>query len=257
MTLTEKAADLRRLHDDPALLILINVWDVISATVVAALPGCRALATASHSIAATHGYPDGEQIPRDLMIQAVGQIAAATELPVTADLEAGYGDAAETVRRAIGVGIVGANLEDQMRPFEDAVAAVEVAVGAGAAEGVDFILNARTDAFLKAGDRDPEAVLTDAIARGKAFLDVGATCVFVPGVKDEQVIKRLVDGLGARKVSLIAGPGSLAPADFQDLGVARVSLGPWSQRIALTALADTGAAMLAGAAFPDGVRPLN
>ena len=144
-----------------------------------------------------------------------------------------------------------------MRPFDDAVAAVDAAVSAGAAEGVDFILNARTDAFLKAGDRDPEAVLTDAIARGRAFLDVGATCVFVPGVKDEQTIKRLVDGIGARKVSLIAGPGSLAPADFQDLGVARVSLGPWSQRIALTALADAGAAMLGGGSFPAGVRPLN
>jgi 2-methylisocitrate lyase-like PEP mutase family enzyme len=257
MTLSDKAAELRRLHDDPELLVLINVWDVISATVVADLPGCRALATASHSIAATHGYPDGEQIPRDLMISAVGQIAAAVGLPVTADLEAGYGDPAETVRRAIAVGVVGANLEDQMKPFADAVAAVDAAVSAGSAEGVDFIVNARTDAFLKAGDRDPEAVLADAVARGRAFLDVGATCVFVPGVKDEQVIKRLVDGIGARKVSLIAGPGSMAPADLQDLGVARISLGPWSQRIALTALADAGAAILAGGAFPSGVRPLN
>ena len=113
----------------------INVWDVISATVVADLPGCEALATASHSIAASLGYPDGEQIPRDLMISAVGQIAAAVELPVTADLEAGYGDAAETVRRAIAVGIVGANLEDQMKPFDDAVAAVEAAVSAGLPRG--------------------------------------------------------------------------------------------------------------------------
>ena len=256
MSLTAKAADLRRLHDDPDLLVLVNVWDVISATVVADLPGCRALATASHSIAASHGYPDGEQIPLDLMIATVGRIAAAVDLPVTADLEAGYGNPGETVRRAVAVGIVGANLEDQMRPFDDAVAAVEAAVEAGAAEGVDFVLNARTDAFVKAGDRDREDVLTDAIARGRAFLEVGAACVFVPGVKDEPTIKRLVDGIGARKVSLIAGPGSLAPADFQDLGVARVSLGPWAQRIALTALADSGASILAGSRFPEGIRAL-
>ena len=79
----------------------------------------------------------------------------------------------------------------------------------------------------------------------------------MPGVKDEPTIKRLVDGIGARKVSLIAGPGSLAPAAFQDLGVARVSLGPWSQRVALTALAEVGESMLGGGSFPDGVRPLN
>lgn len=257
MSLNDKASELRRLHDDPELLVLIDVWDVITATVVASLPGCRALATASHSIAALYGYPDGEQIPRDLMLEAVGRIASAVHLPVTADLEAGYGDAGETVRRAIGVGIVGANLEDQMKPFDEAVAAVEAAVAAGAAEGLDFVLNARTDAFIRAGDRDPEAVLADAVARGRAFLDAGATCVFVPGVKDEPTIKRLVDGIGARKVSLIAGPGSLAPAAFQDLGVARVSVGPWSQRVALTALAEVGESMLGGGSFPDGVRPLN
>jgi 2-methylisocitrate lyase-like PEP mutase family enzyme len=88
----DKAAELLRLHTDPELLVLVNVWDVISATVVAELPGCRALATASHSIAASYGYSDGEQIPLDDMITAVGRIAAAVDLPVSADLEAGYGE---------------------------------------------------------------------------------------------------------------------------------------------------------------------
>ncbi len=256
MTATDRAATLRQLHEDPELLVLVNVWDVASARVVAAVPGCRALATASHAIAAMYGYEDGENIPRELMLEAVGRIAAAVDLPVTADLEAGYGDAAETIRRAISVGVVGANLEDQMRPFDEAVAAVRSAVDVGSAEGLDFVLNARTDAFLLAGDREPEAVLAEAIERGRAFLDVGATCVFVPGVKDETVIKRLVDGLGAQKVSLIAGPGSPPPATLQDLGVARVSQGPWSQRLALTALADASAAVYGGSAFPEGIRPL-
>jgi 2-methylisocitrate lyase-like PEP mutase family enzyme len=115
MRLDAKATALRRLHDDPELLVLVNVWDVISATVIADLPGTTALATASHSIAASHGYPDGEKIPLDLMIAAIGRIAAAVDIPVSADLEAGYGNAGETVRRAIGAGIVGANLEDEMR----------------------------------------------------------------------------------------------------------------------------------------------
>ncbi len=130
MTTTEKAAELLRLHTDPALLVVVNVWDAITAKVVADA-GSTALATASHSIAATLGYPDGEQIPRDLMIDMVGRIAAAVDIPVSADLESGYGDAGDTVRRAIGVGIVGANLEDRMQPLTDSVAAVAAAVEAG------------------------------------------------------------------------------------------------------------------------------
>jgi 2-methylisocitrate lyase-like PEP mutase family enzyme len=256
MTLDNKAAELLRLHTDPELLVLVNVWDVISATVVAELPGCHALATASHSIAASYGYPDGEQIPLDDMITAVGRIAAAVELPVSADLEAGYGDAGTTVRRAIGVGIVGANLEDQMKPLDEAVAAVTAAVQAGEAEGVPFVLNARTDAYLKAGDRAPEDVLADAIVRGRAFLDAGAACVFVPGKLDATTVGRLVEGIGERKVSVIAVPGSVPQAELATLGVARVSFGPWSQRVALTALADVGADLLAGGALPSGVRQL-
>ncbi|MEI5582840.1 isocitrate lyase/phosphoenolpyruvate mutase family protein, partial [Agromyces sp. CCNWLW208] len=93
------AAELRRLHDDPHLLQVVNVWDVASARAVAALPETRALATASHAIAATFGYPDGERIPVDLMLDMVGRIAAAVDVPVSADLEAGYGDPGETVRR--------------------------------------------------------------------------------------------------------------------------------------------------------------
>jgi 2-methylisocitrate lyase-like PEP mutase family enzyme len=127
------AGDLLRLHTDPELLVMVNVWDVASAKVVAALPGCRALATASYSIAASAGYPDGESIPLDEMIGVVGRIVDAVELPVSADLEAGYGDPAQAVRRAIGVGAVGGNLEDQMRPFVEAVKAVEASVAAAQA----------------------------------------------------------------------------------------------------------------------------
>jgi 2-methylisocitrate lyase-like PEP mutase family enzyme len=256
MTVADKAAELRRLHDDPALLVMVNVWDVISATTLAGLDGCRAIATASHSIAAAAGYPDGEHIPRDEMLQAAGRIAAAVEVPVSADLEAGYGDAGETVRRAIGLGIVGANIEDEMRPFDDAVAAVAAVTAAADAEGVPFALNARTDAFLRAGDRDRDDVIADAIARGRAFLDAGATCVFVPGRLDEPTVERLVEGIGERKISVICVPGSPPLGTLERLGVARISLGPWSQRIALTAWADAAAGILKGASLPEGVRPI-
>ena len=257
MSLNDKAAQLRRLHSDPELLVLVNVWDVISAKVVADLPGTAALATASHSIAASHGYPDGEKIPLDQMLAAIGRITAAVDLPVSADLEAGYGDAGLTVRKAIGVGAVGGNLEDQMRPLYEAVSAVAAAVKAGSDEGVQFVLNARTDAFLKGADRDPADVVADAIERGRAFLDAGADCVFVPGRLDAATTRHLVEGLGERKLSVIGVPGSITPAEYAELGVARISYGPWIQRATLTALADLGAHLLAGGTLPAGVRPLN
>lgn len=256
-TLGAKASELLRLHTEPDLLVVVNVWDVVSATVVAAQPGCRAVATASHSIAATMGYPDDEHIPVDLMIDMVGRIAAAVDLPVTADLEAGYGDPGETVRRAIGVGVVGANLEDRMAPLADSVAAVGAAVRAGEAEGVPFVLNARTDAFLRVGDRPPADVLADAIERGRAFLEAGAACVFVPGLLDEPTVRALVEGIGERRLSVINVPGSLPQARLAELGVARVSFGPFIQRATLTGLADLATALLAGGALPDGIRPLN
>jgi 2-methylisocitrate lyase-like PEP mutase family enzyme len=254
--IADKAAELRRLHDAPELLVMVNVWDVISATTLASLDGCRAIATASHSVAAAAGYPDGEQIPRDEMLEAVRRIAAAVDVPVSADLEAGYGDAAETVRRAIGAGAVGANIEDEMRPFDEAVAVVEAVAAAAGTEGVPFALNARTDAFLRAGDRDRDEVVEEAIRRGRAFLDAGATCVFVPGRLDEPTIERLVAGIGERKLSVIGVPGSPPLPTLERLGVARVSFGPWSQRIALTAWADAAAGILHGGSLPEGVRPI-
>jgi 2-methylisocitrate lyase-like PEP mutase family enzyme len=253
-----RATELLALHRDPALLTLVNVWDVVSARVVAGIEGTRALATASHSIAASHGYEDGENIPVTEMIDAVGRIAAATSLPVTADLEGGYGDAAETIRRAIGVGIVGANIEDQMKPLAEAAAQVEAVMKVAAAEGVpDFVLNARTDAFVKGAGRDPADVLADAVERGRAFLDAGAPVVFVPGALDEAQVGTLVDALGAQRLSVIGIPGAPPLARLEELGVARVSYGPLPQRVALTALASLVEEVHRGGGVSPDTRPLN
>ena len=255
-SLAPKATELLRLHHAPEILQLVNVWDVVSASVVAAVRGTTALATASHSIAATFGYEDGENIPLDLMLEMVGRIVAATDLPVTADLEGGYGDPAETVRRAIGSASSAPTSRTRCARRRGR-RNVEAVMRAAEAEGVDFVLNARTDAFLKGRDRDPAEVLADAIERGRAFLDAGAPVVFVPGLLDEPTVTALVEGIGWNKVSVINVPGSLAPATLQELGVARISYGPWTQRVALTALADATAAVLAGGALPEGTRALN
>ena len=257
-SLENKAAELLRLHRDPTLLTVVNVWDSISAKVVADTPGTSALATASHSIAASWGYEDGEQIPVDTMIEAVGRIAAATTLPVTADLEGGYGDAAETVRKAIGVGIVGANIEDQLKPLDEAVRSVAAVMDAAIAEGVpDFVLNARTDAFVKAGDRDPAGVLADAVERGRAFLDAGAPTVFVPGRLDEEQVATLVEAFGPQRLTTIGIPGGPSLARLEELGVARVSYGPMPQRVALTALQELVEEVQRGGGVPASMRPLN
>ncbi|MGO2684257.1 isocitrate lyase/PEP mutase family protein [Microbacterium sp.] len=256
MTAADKAQKLRSLYDAPQILRVVNIWDVVSATAVADLPETAALATAGHSIAATYGYPDG-QIPRELMIDMIGRIAASTDLPVSADLDDGYGDAGETTRLAIGAGIVGANVEDRLKPLAESVAAVEAIVKAGEAEGVPFALNARTDAFVRAGDRPIEESITDAIERGRAFLEAGATCVFVPGILNADVTTQLVDGIGRGKISVIGLPGALTAAEYEALGVARISYGPMIQRVGLTAVQDVAASLYADGVIPEGTRALN
>ena len=119
------------------------------------------------------------------------------------------------------------------------------------------MVNARTDAFLKSADKDSEAVLADAIERGRAYLGAGASTFFVPGKLDEPTVIRLVEALGTQTVNVIGAPGSLSLATLERLGVARVSYGPWSQNVALTALATLAQDVYAGGALPEGTRKLN
>lgn len=257
-TPAQRAQTLSELHAAPEILRLVNVWDVVSAEAVLALPETRAIATAGHSIAATFGYQDGTDIPLDIVLDMVGRVVrVAGDVPVTADLDAGFGDPGETTRRAIGVGAVGANIEDRLQPLADSVAAVEAIVRAGEAEGVPFALNARTDAFVKAGDRSTEESIADAIERGRAYLAAGADLVFVPGVLDADITRQLVAGIGDRKISVIGLPGALTAREYEDLGVARISYGPTTQRVALTALQDVAQQLYANGTIPASTRPLN
>lgn len=253
-----RARTLLDLHTAPEILVLANVWDVASARAVAATAGVGALATASHSIAATFGYEDGENIPLALHLDMVGRIVGAVDVPVTMDFEGGYGDAGDTARRAIDIGVVGGNLEDRMKPLDQAVAAVEAVLAAGRAAGIDFVLNARTDAALKMVDAGRGEVLDEVVRRGRAYLEAGAPVVFVPGLVDPDEIITVVRALGPQKVSVISVPGASLPTrELQDLGVARVSTGPYTQRVALTALQDATTELLAGGALPGSTRALN
>ncbi len=258
--LAAQAKTLLDLHRAPEILVLANAWDVVSAKAVAALEGTRAIATPSHGIAATFGYDDGEQIPLDLHLDMVARIASAVHVPVTMDMEAGYGDAGETTRRAIAAGAVGGNLEDQLKPLDEAVAAVEASLRAARDAGVEgFVLNARTDAFVRAPEgQSADDTLAEALKRSKAYLEAGAPVVFIPRLAQREHVEAVVGELGRGVVTLIAIPGvSLPVRELEALGVARVSTGPFTQRVALTALQDAAAELLAGGVLPAGTRALN
>ena len=248
----ERAERLRELHRPGDPLVLVNVWDVASARTVAAAEGCRAIATASWSIAAAHGYADGQQIPLELMLAAIERIASAVDLPVTADIEAGFGESpaevAETVAAVIAAGAVGVNLEDRLRPAGEHAATLAAVRERGDREGVPLVINGRTDEFLL-GERR----LDEAIARGRAYLDAGADCFFVPGLIDLGDTRRLVEELDGAPVNVLAIPASPPLAELAAAQVARVSFGPGPMGVAYAALGEAAAELLAMGGYPPGL----
>ena len=175
---------------------------------------------------------------------------------MTADLEGGYGNAPETIRRAIGLGVVGANIEDQLKPVDEAARQVEAIMKVAEQEGVDFVLNARTDAFHLGRGNDPADNLRVAIERGRAYLDAGAPVVFVPAILDEAQILQLVEAYGPQRLTTIGIPGN-PPRDWQqEHGVARTSYGPLSQNVALTALQELVEEVHRGGGTPPNLRIL-
>ncbi|MFJ5698650.1 isocitrate lyase/phosphoenolpyruvate mutase family protein [Arthrobacter sp. NPDC093139] len=256
LSTSDRAQQLKALYEAPEILRVVNVWDAISAATVAALPETKVIATAGHSIAAAHGYADG-LMPLQIALAGIKTVVDAVDVPVTADLDDGYDNPAETIRRAIGLGVVGANVEDRLRPFDEAVARVHAIVEAANDEGVTFQLNARTDAIVRGGDRPIRNSIDDAIYRGRAYLDAGAALVFVPRALTRKVIEPLVDGLGRGKLSVIGAPGALPAAELEELGVARISYGPFPQRVALRALRDLATDLYGTGVVPVDTPPLN
>ena len=240
--LSAQAEALRALHLGEDLLVLANVWDVASARLVAGL-GHPAIATASAAVTASLGYPDEDSIPADEMFGAVGRIAAAVEVPVTADLEAGYGlEPEELAGRLLGAGAVGLNLEDTDHHGENELVDehmhakwLRAVKDAARAAGVDVVLNARVDVFLRGGELD------DAVRRGRLYAEAGADCVYPILVRGQDAIRRLVEEVGA-PVNVLVMPGGLKLAELAELGVARASFGAGLMRVAIEAAAEQASA---------------
>ena len=243
-----KAMAFRALHGSGKTLVLPNAWDVASARVFEEA-GFGAIATTSAGVAFSLGYPDGEKISREEMLARAGRIARAVKVPVTADVEAGYGfrpeDAARTASEVIAAGAVGMNLEDATGdpayPLVDLPLQLERirAVKAAALKtGVLLVLNARTDVFLaQVGEAATRYV--ESARRLLAYRDAGADCVFLPGVTDRETIGRIVRDLQC-PVNILVGPGSPTIAELQSLGVARVSVGSSAMRATLGLLKRIG-----------------
>src|SRR5229473_5350214 len=248
----EKAEQFRKLHGGPRVLVLPNAWDAASARVLEEL-GFPAIATTSAGVAFALGYPDGQRISRDEMLDVVARIARAVRVPVTADLEAGYGtnvkDMAETVKAAIDAGAIGMNLEDVTGDDEGSHVALPLqaekirAIRETAKSiGVPFVLNARTDIYLM--PIGPEATRFErTVERLRAYRDAGADCLFIPGLYERDTIAKLVKAVPA-PINILANPACPPMAELEKIGVARVSAGSGVMRAAMGALQRIGKEML-------------
>ncbi|WP_438489731.1 isocitrate lyase/PEP mutase family protein [Streptomyces sp. S186] len=225
-TQAERVQLFRSLHTPARPLALANAWDVASARVIEAA-GAPAIATTSAGVAWALGSPDGDVLARDRALDLIARIAEAVAVPVTADIEGGYGqDAAEVAATVVGVleaGAAGVNIEDGTRPPTELRDRLTAARAALEKAGGELFLNARIDTYLF-GLGDPATRLEDTLGRAHTYVEAGADGIFVPGVADAATIEALVAGIPV-PLNLMAGPGAPDVATLGGLGVARVSLG--------------------------------
>jgi 2-methylisocitrate lyase-like PEP mutase family enzyme len=249
----QKARDFAALHVRGNPIIIYNAWDVGSAKAIAAA-GAKAIGTGSWSVAAAYGFDDGEKIPLDLVLDNASRIAGAIDIPLTLDFEGGYArggrELESNIRRVIEAGVVGINFEDRiidtraLYSAEEQAERVRVIRRAADAAGVPLFINARTDVFLSNDVGRHADLVGEAIERGRAYVAAGASGIFVPGIRDEDLIRRVCAGLTV-PVNVIFLP-ELPPRDrLAAAGVGRISYGPRPYRETMARLTDAARAAIA------------
>ncbi len=244
MTQSEKAARLLKLHQGPKMLVLANAWDVAIARLVERA-GFPAVATSSAAVANSLGYPDGQRIQRDEMMDVVKRIAAKVSVPVSADLESGYGTTPgaveETARAMIEAGAVGLNFEDSTgdakRPLfgvPEQMEKIQRLRATGEKLGVHIVINARTDVYLEEVG-EPSSRFHNAVQRANAYRQAGADCLFIPCVDDAETIGKLVKAIEG-PINILVRPKSPSIVELERLGVARASFGSWPMRAVMGVL---------------------
>jgi len=233
MTQQQKCERFKRMHTEENILLLPNAWDAGTAALMESL-GFLAIATTSAGIAFANGYPDNETMQREKMLAAVARIIERVDIPVSVDLESGYGNSAadvgDTVSQIIIAGGAGANIEDykgKLLPIEEATERILAAKQAVDKSGLLFVLNARTDCFLRLKKMSVAECLKQTIERAHAYIAAGADCIFVPGVTDKSMIATLVKEVKVPLNILGAYSGTSAGSlsELSALGVKRVSIG--------------------------------
>jgi 2-methylisocitrate lyase-like PEP mutase family enzyme len=236
-----RAIQFRQLHSGPSILILGNAWDAASARIFEQA-GFPAIATTSSGVAASLGYPDGQHISRDMLIEVVRHITRVVSHPVTVDIEAGFGktiqEVLQTIELIIEAGAVGINIEDTTKVEERGLVEISYQVELlkaiqelSSSLDMPLVINARTDVFLLPSD-DPATRLEQAVQRGNAYLQAGADCIFPIGASDAQTIGDLIRSING-PINILAGPTTPSIPELAQLGVARVSFGAGQMRAAL------------------------
>lgn len=247
-----KAIQFRHLHYGPPILVLPNAWDAASACILEQA-GFPAIATTSSGVAASLGYPDGQQISREMMVEGVEHMTRVVQCPVTVDIEAGYGDTIEevlsTVEAVISAGAVGINIEDSAKQQEKSLVDISYQVELikaihelALSIDVPLVVNARTDVFLLAMG-DPVNRFESAVQRANAYREAGADCVFLIGVSDANTIASLAQAING-PINILAGPKTPSIPELAQLGVARVSFGSGPMRAVLARLRDIARELL-------------
>ena len=241
MIQSECVAKFRQMHTKRPL-ILPNAWDAASAVVIEAA-GAPAIATTSACVSWSFGRPDGQKLSREEMMQVIGNIIKRVRVPVNADIESGYGDGsnqdvAESVQALVSIGVAGINIEDSpghaghilLSPEEQAER-IRVARQTVRSMGADLVINARTDVYLfQVGEVNTRFSAT--VERAQLYRKAGADCVFVPGIIDISTIAELVRAVEA-PLNIMAMPGAPSAKQLGEIGVARLSVGPWLAQAAL------------------------